>query len=74
MGRQVHSQGTPGAEEVNSRLAFGVCPKALFDRYGFHFQVECRIPPGTSSSEQKKSQVNPVTQLPWNVPGIIRGT
>lgn len=40
----------------------------------FSFEVGGRLPPGTSSSGREESQVNPVTQTPWNVPGIIMGT
>lgn len=31
-------------------------------------------PRGTGSLGREKSQLNPVTQTPWNVPGIIMGT
>lgn len=71
----MHSQQTAGVEEeVTVGLHLGLALKRSLTDCGVHFEVAGRIPPGTSSSEREKSQMNPVTQSLWNVPGIIRGT
>lgn len=68
----MHRLQTLGVEEeVTVGLHWGLAPKHFLPVTDSIFEVGGRIPPGTSSSEREKSQV---TQLPWNVPGIIMGT